>query len=64
MVNEGFTPQVPQYPNYEMAIKNIVIKSSFQTLTQDLMAQVAMDARVQVNPNVSTTSSRIEISQE
>ncbi|XP_049354661.1 uncharacterized protein LOC125819236 [Solanum verrucosum] len=40
-------------------MSNVEIRSAIHNLTQVLATQVARDARVQVNPNASTTASRI-----
>ncbi|KAH0661557.1 hypothetical protein KY284_026488 [Solanum tuberosum] len=40
-------------------MSNVEIRSAIHKLTQVLATQVARDARVQVNPNASTTTSRI-----
>ena len=52
-------PQNPQVPTEEGAMSSIEIKSTIYSLTQVLATLVARDARVQVNPNASTTASRI-----
>ena len=61
-MNEPVPPQAPQ--NLQVPIKggamsNVEIRSAIHNLTQLLSTQVARDARVQVNPNASTTASRI-----
>ncbi|XP_049360185.1 uncharacterized protein LOC125824884, partial [Solanum verrucosum] len=53
------TPQNPQVPIEEVVMSNVEIRSAIHNLTQVLATQVARDARVQVNPNASTTASRI-----
>ncbi|WMV49970.1 hypothetical protein MTR67_043355 [Solanum verrucosum] len=61
-VNEVVPPQAPQNPQVpieEGAISNVEIRSAIHNLTQVLATQVARDARVQMNPNASTTASRI-----
>ena len=40
-------------------LSNVEIRSAIHGLTQMLAIKVSMDFRVQVNPNVSTTASRI-----
>ncbi|WMV38121.1 hypothetical protein MTR67_031506 [Solanum verrucosum] len=55
-------PQAPQNPQVhieEGAISNVEIRSAIHNLTYVLATEVARDARVQVNPNASTTTSRI-----
>ena len=52
-------PQNPQVPIEEGVMSNVEIRASIQSLTQVLATQVTRDAGVQVNPNASTTSSRI-----
>ena len=61
-MNEAVPPQAPQNPQVpteEGAMSSIEIKSTIYSLTQVLATLVARDARVQVNPNASTTASRI-----
>ncbi|XP_049369896.1 uncharacterized protein LOC125834788 [Solanum verrucosum] len=52
-------PQNPQFSNEEGVMSNVEIRSAIHNLTQVLTTQVSRDARVQVNPNASTTTSRI-----
>ena len=52
-------PQNPQVPIEEGVICNVEIRAVIHNLTQVLSTQVATDSRVQVNPNASTTTSRI-----
>ena len=52
-------PQNPQVPIEERAMANVEIRAIIHSLTQVFATQVSMDARVQVNPNTSTTASRI-----
>ena len=51
--------QNPQVPIQEGVMSNVEIRSAIHNLTQVLATQVARDIRVQVNPNASTTASRI-----
>ena len=60
--NEVVPPQDPQNPQVlieEEAMSNVEIRVAIHILTQALATQVARDTRVKVNPNASTTSSRI-----
>ena len=50
------TPQNPQVPIEEGAMSNVEIRDAIHSLTQLLATQ---SCRVQVNPNSSTTISRI-----
>ena len=52
-------PQNPQVPIEEGAMSNVEIRAPIYSLTQVLVTQVARDARVQVNLNASTITSRI-----
>ena len=56
-------PQNPQIPIEEGATSNMYIRSSIQTVTQVLTNQVANDARVQVNPMLTSPLQRLGISQ-
>uniref|UniRef100_M1DGG8 Gag-pol polyprotein n=1 Tax=Solanum tuberosum TaxID=4113 RepID=M1DGG8_SOLTU len=61
-VNEAVLPQAPQNPQApieEGAMSNVEIRSVIHNLTQVLATQVPRHARVTVNPNASTTASRI-----
>ena len=52
-------PRNPQGPIEEGSMSNVEIRVSIHSLTQVLASQVARVARVQVNPNTSSTVSRI-----
>ena len=57
-VNEVVPPQAlqtPQVPIEERAMSKVEIREAIHSLTQVLTTQVARDARVQVDPNASTT---------
>ncbi|TMX05345.1 hypothetical protein EJD97_023855, partial [Solanum chilense] len=61
-VNEVVPPQAPQNPQDPIGqggMSNVEITASIHILTQVLATQVARDARVHVNPNGSTSASRI-----
>ena len=61
-LNQVIPPQAPQkyqVPIEEGAMSNVEIRSAIHSLTQVLATQFSRDTRVQVNPNVNTTPSRI-----
>ena len=61
-LNEAVLPQVPQnlqVPIEEGAMSNVEIRSAIHSLTQVFATEFSRDTRVQVNPNVNTTPSRI-----
>ena len=48
------SPQNPQVPIEEGVESNIEIRLDIHRLTQVLVTQVSMDARVKVNPNTNS----------
>ena len=52
-------PQNPQVPIEEGAMSNVEIRPAIHCLSEVLSIQVSRDARVQVNPNANTSTSRI-----
>ena len=61
-VNEAVPPQAPQNPQVPIegvVMSNVKIRAAIHSLTQVLATTIGRDVRVQVNPNASTTASRI-----